>query len=394
MENQMENQMTETSAVADAGTPADPPVAAHDPSHAWLTAPGAPEMWTAAEVASHLGVTATSVWRWCVSGAIPGATLSSRRAGWRLPRAGLLAFLARATPVEPTDWRSLAQHTGWSFPMSIRRGATSYSARITYRPQPADSARGALRRARIAAGQSITALARQLGRSRNALIAIETGRAPVGVAIARAYEEALALQPQTLTRLAQAEQRARRAQRVTQRVSRATRDGDTGATLRAARLRADLTQEELAARAGVSVGSISAIEREHRRVSARIARACERALGLAPQTLPCAPPPSAPRRPIVDAGTGAALRAAREAAKLSLSQLATRLGCTRQLLSLAEVGRVRTHTLPARYEAALGLEVGSLPRPPQLPRRQRGAVNRSCRSRRSCPPGDAASAPE
>jgi transcriptional regulator with XRE-family HTH domain len=380
----METQMTETSsaAEADAGTQADPPadptVAAHDPSRAWLTAPGAPEMWTAAEVASHVGVTVTSVWRWCVSGAIPGATLSSRRAGWRLPRAGLLGFLAQATPAEePNDWRSLAQHTGWSLPVIIQRGATSYGARITYRPQPADSACGALRRARIAAGHSITGLARQLGRSRNALIAIETGRTPVGVAIARAYEEALALEPLTLTRLAQAEQRARRAQQVSQRLSRATRDGvaPMAAALRAARLRADLTQGELAARAGVSVGSISAIEREHRQVSARIARACERALGLAPQTLPSAPPPSAPRRRIVDAGTGAALRAAREAAKLTLSQLATRLGCTRQLLSLAEVGRVRTHTLPARYEAALGLEVGSLPRPPQLPRRQRGSIN-------------------
>jgi transcriptional regulator with XRE-family HTH domain len=213
-------------------------------------------------------------------------------------------------------------------------------------------------------------------------MAIETGRAPVGVAIARAYEEALALEPQTLTRLAQAEQRARRAQRVSQQVSRATRDGDAtspGAALLVARLRADLTQEELAARSGVSVASVVAIERGHRQASARIARACERALGPAPGALPSAPPPSAPRRHIVDVvdgRTGAALRAAREAAKLTLSQLATRLGCTRQLLSLAEVGRVRTHTLPARYEAALGLEVGSLPRPPRLPRRQRGSVNR------------------
>jgi transcriptional regulator with XRE-family HTH domain len=132
---------------------------------------------------------------------------------------------------------------------------------------------------------------------------------------------------------------------------------------------------ELAARTGVSAGSIIAIERGYRQASARIARACERALGLAPLTLPYTAP-SAPRRRIVDAGTGPALRAARQAAGLTLSQLATRLGCTRQLLSLAEVGRIRTHTLPARYEEALGLEAGSLPRPPQHPRRQRGSVNR------------------
>jgi transcriptional regulator with XRE-family HTH domain len=316
------------------GDPGDQPFTVNDPAHAWLTwltAPDAPELWTVAEVASRLGVSATRVWR------------------WRLPRGGLLAYLTHAAPEASTDWRSLARRTGWSLPLTVRRGATSYRARITYRPQPADSARGALRRARIAAGRSITALARQLGRSRNALIAIETGRAPVGVAIARAYEEALALAPQTLAPLAQAEQRARRAQRWSGRWSRqwshVARDGNAaspGAALRVARLRADCTQGELVARSGVSVASAVAIERGHRQASERIARSFERALGLAPLTLPSTPAPSTPRHPIVDAHTGVALRAARQAAGLTLGQLATKLGCTRQLLSLAEVGRGRT----------------------------------------------------
>jgi len=50
--------------------------------------------WKASEVAAMLGVTDHIVRAWCDSGQIRGAIKYDVNVGWRIPRSGLLVFLA------------------------------------------------------------------------------------------------------------------------------------------------------------------------------------------------------------------------------------------------------------------------------------------------------------
>ncbi len=63
------------------------------PQDAWVL--GGQQWYTALEAAEHLGVSDEYVRRLADKGAIPGAILHDvRRVGWRLPREGLIAYLA------------------------------------------------------------------------------------------------------------------------------------------------------------------------------------------------------------------------------------------------------------------------------------------------------------
>lgn len=65
------------------------------PEYAWLTNTQK-AWWTVAEVAENLAIGASAVRNWCEQGLIPGAVLHSRQLGWRMPRSGLLQYLAEA----------------------------------------------------------------------------------------------------------------------------------------------------------------------------------------------------------------------------------------------------------------------------------------------------------
>lgn len=62
------------------------------PEYSWLTA-SRNEWWTVSEIAEHLRVGNKTVLAWCAG--IAGATKLSQQAGWRIPRSGLLVYLAR-----------------------------------------------------------------------------------------------------------------------------------------------------------------------------------------------------------------------------------------------------------------------------------------------------------
>jgi Helix-turn-helix domain len=63
------------------------------PEDAWVL--DGPPFYTATEVADHFGVTAGGVRSLAERGEFPGALLLSARSGWRIPRSGLIAYLAR-----------------------------------------------------------------------------------------------------------------------------------------------------------------------------------------------------------------------------------------------------------------------------------------------------------
>jgi hypothetical protein len=63
------------------------------PEFAPLVGDGRP-FWKTGEVAGLLGVTDHIVRGWCESGQIRGATKYDQNVGWRIPRSGLLVFLA------------------------------------------------------------------------------------------------------------------------------------------------------------------------------------------------------------------------------------------------------------------------------------------------------------
>ncbi len=71
------------------------PILARLPEYAWLTSSSKP-WWTVAEVAENLVIGASAVRNWCEQGLIPGAVLHSRQLGWRMPRSGLMQYLAEA----------------------------------------------------------------------------------------------------------------------------------------------------------------------------------------------------------------------------------------------------------------------------------------------------------
>lgn len=63
------------------------------PEDAWVLS--GQQWYTAIEVAEHLGFSDEYVRRLAEGGRIPGAILhDARRIGWRLPRSGLIAYLA------------------------------------------------------------------------------------------------------------------------------------------------------------------------------------------------------------------------------------------------------------------------------------------------------------
>jgi hypothetical protein len=63
------------------------------PEYAWITGNPKP-WWTVAEVAENLGIGPSAVRGWCEQGLIAGAVLYSRQLGWRMPRSGLVQYLA------------------------------------------------------------------------------------------------------------------------------------------------------------------------------------------------------------------------------------------------------------------------------------------------------------
>jgi hypothetical protein len=65
------------------------------PEYAWLTK-NAKLWWRVAEVAEHLEIGESAVRSWCERGLIPGAVLHTRQLGWRIPRSGLVQYLAEA----------------------------------------------------------------------------------------------------------------------------------------------------------------------------------------------------------------------------------------------------------------------------------------------------------
>jgi hypothetical protein len=65
------------------------------PEYAWLITSQKP-WWTVAEVSEQLGIGESVVRSWCDRGLIPGAVLHSRQTGWRMPRSGLIQYLAEA----------------------------------------------------------------------------------------------------------------------------------------------------------------------------------------------------------------------------------------------------------------------------------------------------------
>jgi hypothetical protein len=65
------------------------------PEYGWLTS-DSKSWWTVSEVAEHLEIGESAVRGWCEKGLIPGAVLHSRQLGWRIPRSGLMLYLADA----------------------------------------------------------------------------------------------------------------------------------------------------------------------------------------------------------------------------------------------------------------------------------------------------------
>lgn len=63
------------------------------PEYNWLTK-SSQQWWTVQQVAVGMGVGESVVRQRCTSGEIQGAYLASQQAGWRIPRSGLLVFLA------------------------------------------------------------------------------------------------------------------------------------------------------------------------------------------------------------------------------------------------------------------------------------------------------------
>lgn len=63
------------------------------PEYAWILA-NSNQWYSAVEVAKQLGVSSDVVSKWCRERRIPGAVQMERRIGWRLPRSGILVFLA------------------------------------------------------------------------------------------------------------------------------------------------------------------------------------------------------------------------------------------------------------------------------------------------------------
>jgi hypothetical protein len=64
------------------------------PEYAWLVQSGK-QFYTAAEVSAALGIGVGAVRALCERGDIAGAVLYGTQIGWRLPRSGLLLYLAR-----------------------------------------------------------------------------------------------------------------------------------------------------------------------------------------------------------------------------------------------------------------------------------------------------------
>lgn len=63
------------------------------PEYRWLVNSEQP-FWSSGNVAEHLAVSPTTVRLWCESGGIVGAAFYGGRIGWRMPRSGLIIFLA------------------------------------------------------------------------------------------------------------------------------------------------------------------------------------------------------------------------------------------------------------------------------------------------------------
>ncbi len=65
------------------------------PEYAWLTG-SRKSWWTVSEVAEQLEIGESAVRSWCERGLIPGAVLHTRQLGWRIPKSGLIQYLAEA----------------------------------------------------------------------------------------------------------------------------------------------------------------------------------------------------------------------------------------------------------------------------------------------------------
>ncbi|HEX9413779.1 MAG TPA: helix-turn-helix domain-containing protein [Ktedonobacterales bacterium] len=63
------------------------------PEYAWLTESGV-QWYRVGDVADHLGMSRETMRAMCERGAIPGAVNYGQQLGWRIPRSGLLRYLA------------------------------------------------------------------------------------------------------------------------------------------------------------------------------------------------------------------------------------------------------------------------------------------------------------
>ena len=63
-----------------------------DGEYNWLLASDAKKWWPIREVAKEMGIPVRTLQRWCLAGEIEGARNWGKKAGWGLPRSGLLLF--------------------------------------------------------------------------------------------------------------------------------------------------------------------------------------------------------------------------------------------------------------------------------------------------------------
>jgi hypothetical protein len=63
------------------------------PEYGWIVE-ATKQFWSSGDIAKHLSINAGTVRRWCEEGLLPGAVFYGEKLGWRIPRSGILLYLA------------------------------------------------------------------------------------------------------------------------------------------------------------------------------------------------------------------------------------------------------------------------------------------------------------